>query len=157
MNRRSVFSSLAALASLLVSPLRILAGANRAAAPKLSMEDWKKQYFAWLSELGRIPGRIEITENWTRGQNPSYYRLGAKLHTAMHSYSIYSHWRSDRMPYLSCGGSARYPRPGEDWTRGNDLPDGPFTEETWKNIVFGIVRYEVACADQVYDTSKKPA
>ena len=45
--------------------------------------------------------------------------------------------------YLGCVASARTPRAGEDWTRGNDLPDGKFCQETFDNIMKAIVGYEV--------------
>ena len=35
------------------------------------------------------------------------------------------------------------PRAGEDWTRGNDLPDGKLTKETWSSILRGIICYEL--------------
>jgi hypothetical protein len=44
---------------------------------------------------------------------------------------------------LGCGASTRKPRSGEDWTRRNDLPDGPFNEKTWRNILGAIVGYEL--------------
>ena len=37
--------------------------------------------------------------------------------------------------YLGGYSSARAPRPGETWTRGNDLADGPYCEETWNAIL----------------------
>ena len=45
--------------------------------------------------------------------------------------------------YLGCVGQTRKPRAGEDWTRGNDLPDGPYTEETWDKIIHAIIAYEL--------------
>jgi len=45
--------------------------------------------------------------------------------------------------YLGCSVSSRKSRPGEDWIRGNDLPDGPFTKKTWDRIVYAIVSYEI--------------
>ena len=33
---------------------------------------------------------------------------------------------------------------GEGWTRGNDLPDGPYGEKTWLEIVSAIVAYELS-------------
>ena len=50
-----------------------------------------------------------------------------------------SGWRS----YLGCTASTRKPRAGEDWDRGNDLPDGPFNRRTWIKILNGIVKYEL--------------
>lgn len=45
--------------------------------------------------------------------------------------------------YLGCTVTARQPLAGEDWTRGRDLPDGPYCEETWNEIVHGILGYEL--------------
>ena len=79
--------------------------------------------------------------------------LYLKLFTKDHSYRI-----SARLPdceklgngkmisvdgYLGCQGQIRKPRAGEDWTRGNDLPDGPYTKETWDKIIYAIIAYEL--------------
>ena len=45
--------------------------------------------------------------------------------------------------YLGCIASSRRWRAGEDWHRGSDLPDGPFTEETWRRVLAAIVSYEL--------------
>ena len=45
--------------------------------------------------------------------------------------------------YLGCIVSERKPRAGESWTRGNDLADGDFCEETWLAILRDIVKYEM--------------
>lgn len=45
--------------------------------------------------------------------------------------------------YLGCIMTCRKSRTGEDWFRGNDLPDGIFCEKTWNNILRGIVRNEL--------------
>jgi hypothetical protein len=45
--------------------------------------------------------------------------------------------------YLGYTASCRTPCAGEDWTRGNDLADGPLTEETWNRIIGDIVSYEM--------------
>jgi hypothetical protein len=44
--------------------------------------------------------------------------------------------------YLGAASVSRLQRPGETWNRGNDLPDGRFSAETWRRILAGIVRYE---------------
>ena len=48
-----------------------------------------------------------------------------------------------RAGYLGCTVNTRKPRAGETWTRGNDLPDGSLTKETWESIVRKIVGYEL--------------
>ena len=45
--------------------------------------------------------------------------------------------------YLGCTIQSRKPRAGEDWTRGNDLPDGKYNIDTWKTIVNAIVAHEL--------------
>lgn len=45
--------------------------------------------------------------------------------------------------YLGCTALKRKPRPGEEWNRGNDLPDGPFSKETFRAILGAIVCYEL--------------
>ena len=62
------------------------------------------------------------------------------IYTATNCYRIIA---KETDNYLACGGSSRKPRPGEDWTRGNDLPDGKLTKKTWRRILCGIIRYEM--------------
>ncbi len=45
--------------------------------------------------------------------------------------------------YLGASASARIMRPGEDWTRGSDLPDGKFGRETFDEIMRAVVAYEL--------------
>ena len=45
--------------------------------------------------------------------------------------------------YLGCQVNCRKSRAGEDWVRGNDLPDGKFNKATWDSIVKAIIRYEI--------------
>jgi len=45
--------------------------------------------------------------------------------------------------YLGCIAVSRRWRAGEDWHRGNDLHDGPPTEETWSAILKDILSYEL--------------
>lgn len=62
--------------------------------------------------------------------------------TATQMYSINFHDN-----YLGCGASCRTARPGETWLRGNDLPDGKFSRETWDKILLGILGYELVALD----------
>ena len=67
------------------------------------------------------------------------------FYTDTHKYSIYGYKSSERSPkgYLGCGGDSRKPRPGEDWHRGNDLPDGKYSKKTFDAIARAIVAYEI--------------
>ncbi|KKM97264.1 hypothetical protein LCGC14_1169880 [marine sediment metagenome] len=44
--------------------------------------------------------------------------------------------------YLGCQATTRKPRPGEEWNRGSDLPDGKFGWEVLQKILGAIVFYE---------------
>lgn len=56
--------------------------------------------------------------------------------------------------YLGCQGSTRKPRAGEEWTRGNDLSDGPLTEETWQAILGDIVSFEMVRVNRTDENSR---
>lgn len=60
-------------------------------------------------------------------------------------YSITAREGSAEKPngYLGAMGQSRKPRAGEDWTRGNDLLDGPLTETMWYRILGDIISYEL--------------
>jgi len=75
--------------------------------------------------------RIHVVENFAD-------KLRIHLYTARHHYSIVV----TESGYLGCTAACRTPRPGEDWTRGNDLPDGDFCKETLHEILGAIVFYE---------------
>jgi len=64
----------------------------------------------------------------------------ARIYTKDHRYTITTH-KDGR--YLGCQAKTTFHRPGEDWTRGNDLPDGPFNRETWEAIKNRMVGYEL--------------
>ena len=64
------------------------------------------------------------------------------IYTDNNKYAIYANEKTDK-GYLGCMSQSRRHRPGEDWFRGNDLPDGPLNESTWRKILAAIVRYEL--------------
>ena len=45
--------------------------------------------------------------------------------------------------YLGCIATTRKPRAGENWNRGNDLADGGYCKETWREIKDDILAYEL--------------
>ncbi|MBA7620341.1 hypothetical protein ES703_27687 [subsurface metagenome] len=71
------------------------------------------------------------------------FRFRFNIYTETHRYRISALDRSSDEGYLGCTASTRKPRAGEDWTRGNDLPDGKFTKETWEHIKNAIIAYEL--------------
>ena len=46
-------------------------------------------------------------------------------------------------PTMLASVHARKYRTGENWRRGNDLPDGPFSKATFDAIISAIARYEI--------------
>jgi len=91
----------------------------------------------WLGEFKYCTGkRIHVVEN-------SEYELYIRIYTARNCYAIRAKGAGLEKPnYLGCIASTRTPRPGEDWTRGNDLPDGSFCKKTFHRILGAIVFYE---------------
>ena len=66
-----------------------------------------------------------------------------RIYTNANCYSITSKRYGNGRTYLGCIASSRKSRAGEDWQRGNDLPDGPLSERTWEAILGAIVGYEL--------------
>lgn len=114
----------------------------------MKMEDFDK----WLKELvypKEVEDFIEVLYDGGGGEVgpeevPSVEReKRVAFYTDNHKYFIKAIEREGEKGYLGCGVSARKPRAGETWTRGNDLPDGPFTKETLDRIEKGIIAYEL--------------
>jgi hypothetical protein len=80
-------------------------------------------------------------------------RVVIKLFTEIHSYHIVARRRNKKergegdLGYLGCTASTRKPRVGESWTRGRDLADGIYSEQTWINILCDIVGHEMKPLD----------
>lgn len=98
----------------------------------------------WLDQL-IYPGETSNFIQEAGVEEPSYHELKRKfyLYTEEHKYMIVAIDRENDSGYLGCQVSTRKPRAGEDWARGNDLPDGPFNKNTWNSILNGIIRYEI--------------
>ena len=80
---------------------------------------------------------------WIAEPNPL-----VRLYTERVCYAVCYRLPSDgddhaRRGYLGCSATAREPNAGETWLRGNDLRDGPFSFETWHNILLDILSYEM--------------
>lgn len=65
--------------------------------------------------------------------------LSARIYTDKHRYCIATNVRG----YLGCTYGNRKPYPGEDWTRGRDLPDGEYGDKTWEKIRRSILWEEM--------------
>ncbi len=97
----------------------------------------------WLKEL-IFPGDVKdfIQEEGGEGSPEEVIRR-FNIYTDEHKYFINAIERNEGRSYLGCQVSTRKMRAGEDWTRGNDLPDGEFNKKTWDRIIYAIVSYEM--------------
>jgi hypothetical protein len=111
-----------------------------------SIKDVKK----WISEL--LPDKTfdqyvkVLTDEGEGNADKSRYshRFVARIFTkSRHHYHIVAKDENDSTGYLGCQVGNDYSWAGEDHKRGNDLHDGPLSEETWRAIVNDIVRSEL--------------
>ena len=107
----------------------------------------------WLKEIvryGNVDSQVLIYRSLNNRSNiteddKEKLRFNCVLYTDTHKYSISGYQPTEKNPdgYLGCVASTRKPRVGEDWNRGNDLPDGKYSRKTFDKIVRGIVAYEL--------------
>jgi len=106
------------------------------------MEKLKEQLIEWLSEYARF---LKV-ENFVHIVKNTDEHFIVHIFTRENRYQINVHYRADKKickTYLGGGRSTRKPRAGEDWTRGNDLSDGPFSKEVFEKIMQGILGMEL--------------
>jgi hypothetical protein len=98
----------------------------------------------WLKTL-IFPGKISNFIQEVGVEESPYHEIKRKFHfyTNEYKYTIVAIDRENNKGYLGCTVSSRKQLAGENWFRGNDLPDGPFNKETWDCILNGIIRYEI--------------
>lgn len=97
----------------------------------------------WMDEL-IFPGKTSELIQLTGHEKKDDYEIKEFfLYTTEHRYLITACDRNKDEGYLMCEVQTRKKRAGEDWYRGNDLPDGPFNKATWNRIKDGIIKYEL--------------
>jgi len=91
-----------------------------------------RQLIEWLERFSYFsPKKINVVKN-------TESRFKIHIYTDRNVYSIVA-----TETYLGCTAASRKPRPGEKYTRGNDLPDGNFLEGTFTRILGAILFYEL--------------
>lgn len=76
-------------------------------------------------------------------------KIVTRFYTENYSYRIVAQRKNRKnkdeknLGYLGCQVSNRKPNTGESWTRGKDLADGTYSEQTWINILCDIVNNEI--------------
>lgn len=114
----------------------------------------------WLTELvfpGSIKDFIEEDCGCGKSSTGDVCSRSFSFYTENHRYFIAAIDKKSDEGYLGCSVSARKPRAGEDWLRGNDLPDGPFNRPTWDKILNAIVSYELVKLSKFTRPEKVPA
>lgn len=111
----------------------------------MSKQANKFDYLNWLKEvvpLEHTDCYIHYMKNGNKTDSDKFKKR-FYFYTHDHKYAITVVWEEGKKGYMGCIASCRKPRAGEDWTRGNDLPDGPYCYETWEKIKNGIIKYEL--------------
>lgn len=98
----------------------------------------------WLKDL-IFPGTIDNFILEIEGHSIPGIEVNRKLcfYTDKHQYFLTAIDRTKDDGYLGCQVNCRKPRAGEDWIRGNDLPDGKFNKVTWNRILMAVINYEL--------------
>lgn len=76
-----------------------------------------------------------------RNNIPAFIFFCTEKHTC--SISFYPPTPDKPKGYIGGYINNLYQRPGEDWHRGNDLPDGPYGLETVQSIIHSFLQYEI--------------
>ncbi len=121
----------------------------------MKFEEMKQQLSDWIGELGTL--RTQPNAWRFEDLHPEADMETGRLIfcTAAHQYTV--RFRSLERTYLGCGVTSRTTRPGETWTRGNDLHDGKFSRETWDGILRGVLAYELVELDPIPEPQSTPA
>ena len=112
----------------------------------------------WLKELV-YPGKVkDFIEEVSGKANKNEIEREICFYTENYCYFIYAIERlDDKDSYIGCQVNARKKRAGETWHRGNDLPDGVFSKETWNKIIYAIVNYELVKLSPFQKPDKIPS
>lgn len=86
-----------------------------------------------------------ICHPWFNVNDRTSTHINWQFFTETHRYNITASYDHDviRENYLGGTVQTRKPRPGEDWNRGHDLPDGRLNQKTWSAIKHSIIRTEM--------------
>jgi len=104
------------------------------------LENWFNEII--FGDRKNINSYIKKTPEGEEGPERSNF----KFYTNNYVYSITAIERpsnSKKRSYLGCTMSCRKSRAGEDWVRGNDLPDGLLNKATWNRIKNAVIRNEL--------------
>ena len=128
---------------------------RKATFPLNALPQAYNEVVSWLSEICRSNKVEDHVVCYHNLHDDSYnfhfytkkYRYNLKARPYSTKQSMYRNGKtigeSNSAPYLGCTVQSRKPRAGEDWNRGNDLPDGIYNKATWDRIKNAIIAYEL--------------
>jgi len=114
----------------------------------MDLQEMRAQLERWDGEIADkgywlIEPKFEPYDDSSTPERRAQTGWRIKVYTDVNEYRIYADVREGGDGAgLGCIASSRKKRPGEDWHRGQDLPDGPFSEATWLRIIKSIIRLE---------------
>lgn len=100
----------------------------------------RQQVEQWLHQRGFKPKHLR----WERFVSEGDARGRVVFATTKNNYFL-----TFKDTYLGLAVSSRVARPGENWTRGNDLPDGKFSEETLDRALKAVLLFELRAVSNV--------
>jgi len=103
-----------------------------------------EELYRWLkgiAKYGNIDRTMLMFKNIQRKTKDETIRI--RFFTENNVYCIVAIKREGKRDYLGCTMSCRKALPGENWTRGSDLPDGSYSKETFDKIIRAIIRWEM--------------
>jgi len=112
----------------------------------IKLEDLKKELpelAEWLKIISRYGNVDSVAQIFRDKKDPERHFM--YIFTDDHYFSISAYAPTEKSPkgYLGCIASCRKPRVGEWWHRGSDLSDGPYSKETFFEIIGDIVSFEL--------------
>jgi hypothetical protein len=116
----------------------------------MTLDTVRDTLLGWLKEIATRHGSLEehVREDG-RPVTPGHLRY--IFCTDSNTYYIHA-----TPTYLGCGANSRRTRAGEDWHRGSDLPDGPFSRGTWEAIKDAVIAYELVRLEPTYEPRGEP-
>jgi len=106
-----------------------------------------EKFDEWLKEItpfGNVEDYIKVIFDMEQGESHDYeFKKQIVLYTRDYKYTITAIDGIKNDGYLGCVYSLRKPLPGENWTRGRDLPNGNFNKNTWEKIILSMIKNEL--------------
>jgi len=107
------------------------------------LEEVAPSFSRWLKTIAKY-GNVDKTMIIIKHDDHDRYNVCFYTNDNCYSISLtLPNSEKNQRGYLGCVMSERKPLPGLPYTRGNDFPDGPYTEKTWKAIIHKILGYEM--------------